>query len=188
MSKEYGYARISTPKQNIDRQVRNILAAHPQAHMIKEVFTGTKFQGRKELDKLLRTVQPGDTIIFDSVSRMSRNAEEGFANPDNPPARPLIPAESVPLNPEEAAPLAMAFSISSPDPLNNSVKIPEKISSEIVELPSLLVFKRPNHLPAVSRSISLRASFNLVASLEFIAFLRFPILLNDYSMIKLIVQ
>lgn len=78
MSKEYGYARISTPKQNIDRQIRNILAAHPQAHMIKEVFTGTKFQGRKELDKLLRTVQPGDTIIFDSVSRMSRNAEEGF--------------------------------------------------------------------------------------------------------------
>lgn len=78
MSKEYGYARISTPKQNIDRQIRNILAAHPQAHMIKEVFTGTKFQGRKELDKLLRTVQPGDTIIFDSVSRMSRNAKEGF--------------------------------------------------------------------------------------------------------------
>jgi len=78
MSKEYGYTRISTPKQNIDRQVRNILAAHPQAHMIKEVFTGTKFQGRKELDKLLRTVKPGDTIIFDSVSRMSRNAEEGF--------------------------------------------------------------------------------------------------------------
>lgn len=78
MSKEYGYARISTPKQNIDRQVRNILAAHPQAHIIKEVFTGTKFQGRKDLDKLLRTVKPGDTIIFDSVSRMSRNAEEGF--------------------------------------------------------------------------------------------------------------
>ena len=57
MSKEYGYTRISTPKQNIDRQVRNILAAHPQAHIIKEVFTGTKFQGRKDLDKLLRTVE-----------------------------------------------------------------------------------------------------------------------------------
>ena len=85
MSKEYGYARISTPKQNIDRQIRNILAAHPQAHMIKEVFTGTKFQGRKELDKLLRTVQPGDTIIFDSVSRMSRNAEEGFFEKQSAP-------------------------------------------------------------------------------------------------------
>lgn len=76
MSKEYGYARISTPKQNIDRQVRNILAAHPQAHMIKEVFTGTKFQGRKELDKLLRTVQPGDTIIFDSVSHNSKSGRD----------------------------------------------------------------------------------------------------------------
>lgn len=78
MNKEYGYARISTPKQNIDRQVRNILVSHPQAHIVKEVYTGTKFQGRKELDKLLNKATAGDTIIFDSVSRMSRNAEEGF--------------------------------------------------------------------------------------------------------------
>lgn len=78
MSTEYGYARISTPKQNIERQVRNILATHPKAHIIREIFTGTKFQGRKELDKLLRKIKEGDTIIFDSVSRMSRNAEEGF--------------------------------------------------------------------------------------------------------------
>ena len=78
MSTEYGYARISTPKQNIERQVRNILAAHPKAHIIREIFTGTKFQGRKELDKLLHKIKAGDTIIFDSVSRMSRNAEEGF--------------------------------------------------------------------------------------------------------------
>lgn len=78
MNKEYGYARISTQKQNIDRQVRNILALYPQAYIIKEIYTGTKFQGRKELDKLLNKVTAGDTIIFDSVSRMSRNAEEGF--------------------------------------------------------------------------------------------------------------
>lgn len=78
MNKEYGYARISTPKQNIDRQVRNILASHPRAYIVKEVYTGTKFQGRKELDKLLNKATAGDTIIFDSVSRMSRNAEEGF--------------------------------------------------------------------------------------------------------------
>lgn len=64
MSKEYGYTRISTPKQNIDRQVRNILTEHPHAHMIKEVFTGTKFQGRNELDKLLRTVKSGDGLLF----------------------------------------------------------------------------------------------------------------------------
>ena len=75
---EYGYARISTAKQNIERQIRNIEKSYPDAHMVKEVFTGTKIQSRKELDKLLKKVKEGDTIIFESVSRMSRNAEEGF--------------------------------------------------------------------------------------------------------------
>lgn len=74
----YGYCRISTNKQNIERQVRNILAAYPTAHIVKETYTGTKFQGRKELEKILKIVSPGDTIIFDSVSRMSRNADDGF--------------------------------------------------------------------------------------------------------------
>lgn len=78
MSKIYGYTRISTPKQNIDRQVRNILSLYPDAEIIREVFTGTKFQGRKEFDKLLVRIHSEDTIVFDSVSRMSRNAEEGF--------------------------------------------------------------------------------------------------------------
>lgn len=77
--KLYGYCRVSTGKQNIERQVRNIQAEYPEAVIVRETYTGTKFQGRKELDKILRMIQPGDGIIFDSVSRMSRNAEEGFA-------------------------------------------------------------------------------------------------------------
>lgn len=60
-----------------DGGIRNILATHPTAHIIREVYTGTTYQGRRELDKLLHTVQAGDTIVFDSVSRMSRNADEG---------------------------------------------------------------------------------------------------------------
>ena len=76
---EYGYCRISTKSQSIDRQERNILAAYPNATIVKEIFTGTTFQGRERMEKLLKKVKQGDTIIFDSVSRMSRNAEEGFA-------------------------------------------------------------------------------------------------------------
>ena len=53
----YGYCRISRKTQNIDRQVRNITAAYPTAHIIKEAFTGTKIVGRKELDKLLRVLK-----------------------------------------------------------------------------------------------------------------------------------
>lgn len=75
----YGYCRISTPQQNIERQVRNIAATYPAAHIVREVYTGTACRGRQELDKLLHCVQPGDTIVFDSVSRMSRSAEEGCA-------------------------------------------------------------------------------------------------------------
>lgn len=78
MSREFGYCRISTGRQNIERQERNIKTAYPNAVIVKEVYTGTKFQGRKELEKILDKVQAGDTIIFDSVSRMSRDAEEGF--------------------------------------------------------------------------------------------------------------
>lgn len=77
MCKVYGYCRISRKTQNIDRQVRNILAAYPDAKIYKEVFTGTKLQGRKSLDALLKQVKKGDTIVYDSVSRMSRNADEG---------------------------------------------------------------------------------------------------------------
>ena len=75
---KYGYCRISTQTQNIERQVRNILTAFPDAAIVKEIYTGTTFQGREKLDKLLRKVKQGDTIIFDSVSRMSRSADEGF--------------------------------------------------------------------------------------------------------------
>lgn len=78
MCKVYGYCRISRKEQNIERQVRNISEAYPEAVIMQEVFTGTKIEGRQQLDRLLRIVKPGDTIVFDEVSRMSRNAEEGF--------------------------------------------------------------------------------------------------------------
>lgn len=74
----YGYCRISTSKQNIERQVRNILALYPDAHIVKEVYTGTKFQGRQELNKVIKEAKENDTIVFDSVSRMARNADEGI--------------------------------------------------------------------------------------------------------------
>lgn len=75
----YGVCRISTGKQSIERQVRNILAAYPEAHIIKEVYTGTKLEGRKEFEKLLHNLKKDDTVIFDSCSRMSRNEVEAMA-------------------------------------------------------------------------------------------------------------
>ena len=73
----YGYCRISQKKQSIERQIRNIKEAYPEAVIIEEAFTGTKID-RPEWNKLYKKAKSGDTIIFDSVSRMSRNAEDGF--------------------------------------------------------------------------------------------------------------
>ena len=78
MCKIYGYARISRPTQNIDRQIRNIQEFDDTAIIFKEAYTGTT-QERPQWKRLLSKIKSGDTIIFDSVSRMSRNAEEGFA-------------------------------------------------------------------------------------------------------------
>ena len=78
MSMYYGYCRISTKSQSIERQIRNIKEVYPTVTIVQEVYTGTNIYNRKELNKLLKVVKTGDTIVFDSVSRMSRNAEEGF--------------------------------------------------------------------------------------------------------------
>lgn len=74
----YGYCRISTAKQSIERQIRNIKAAYPEAVIVQEIFTRTRID-RREWQKLFCKAKDGDTIVFDSVSRMSGNAEDGFA-------------------------------------------------------------------------------------------------------------
>lgn len=74
----YGYVRISTRQQNIERQIRNIKNEYENVKIIEEVYTGTKIEGRKEFNNLLKKLKEGDTVVFDSVSRMSRNAEEGY--------------------------------------------------------------------------------------------------------------
>ena len=73
----YGYCRVSTKRQNIDRQERNILAAYPSAKIIKEAYTGTTVK-RKGFEKMIREAREGDVIVFDSVSRMSRSASQGI--------------------------------------------------------------------------------------------------------------
>ena len=77
MGTMYGYCRISTKKQSIERQIRNIKAEYPDAVIVSEAYTGT-VSDRPEWTKIYNRVAAGDTIVFDSVSRMSRNSVEGF--------------------------------------------------------------------------------------------------------------
>lgn len=80
MCKVAAYLRISRKTMNIERQRRNVLALYPDAVIFEEAYTGTKIYGRKEWERLYNAAMAGKVgkIVFDSVSRMSRNAEEGF--------------------------------------------------------------------------------------------------------------
>ena len=75
--KIYLYCRVSTARQSTQRQIQNLLKAYPDGEVIEETWTGTTLQ-RPKFDKLLKKVKSGDKIVFDEVSRMSRDAEEGF--------------------------------------------------------------------------------------------------------------
>lgn len=79
----YGYVRISTMKQKLQRQIDNIKALYPDAVIIDETYTGTT-TARPKWNKLVEKIKKESakgtkvTLVFDEVSRMSRNAEEGF--------------------------------------------------------------------------------------------------------------
>lgn len=75
--KTYGYCRVSTMKQSIERQIRNVKAEYPDAVIVTDEYTGTRMD-RPGWAKIYKAAKAGDVIVFDSVSRMSRDAEEGF--------------------------------------------------------------------------------------------------------------
>lgn len=73
----YGYVRVSTKKQSEQRQIDNIKRDYPTATIMIEKYTGTTMD-RPVWKRLCHKLKPSDTIVFDEVSRMARNAEEGF--------------------------------------------------------------------------------------------------------------
>ena len=74
-----GYARVSTPTQKLDRQIKNLKEAYPDIVIVSEVYTG-KTDNRPKWNKLLRQCRAGmvEKIVFDEVSRFSRNAAEAI--------------------------------------------------------------------------------------------------------------
>lgn len=75
----YGYARVSTQGQRLERQIRNIeaYAGDRKIKIFHDKFTGATTD-RPAYNRLKSMVKQGDVIVFDSVSRMSRDAESGF--------------------------------------------------------------------------------------------------------------
>ena len=75
--KIYGYCRITRPQQSIEKQINSIQTEYPKSIIIQESCVGSDSL-RPEWEKLLKELQPGDTVVFDSISRMSKTPEEGI--------------------------------------------------------------------------------------------------------------
>lgn len=69
-----GYARVSTQEQNLDRQI-DALRARGCEKIYQEKMTGTKAD-RPEFQKMLDALRPGDTLVTDSFSRLSRSTKD----------------------------------------------------------------------------------------------------------------
>ena len=67
----FGYARVSTTDQNLDRQI-DALKKYGVDFIYNEKITGTK-RDRPELMKLLERVTSGDTVVVESLSRLGRS-------------------------------------------------------------------------------------------------------------------
>lgn len=70
----FGYARVSTEAQNLDRQL-DALKRYGVDVIYNEKMTGTK-KDRPELTKLLERITQGDTVVIESLSRLGRSTKD----------------------------------------------------------------------------------------------------------------
>ena len=73
----YGYARVSSKDQNLDRQIALLIEnGVEERNIFKEKKSGKNFQDREEYQKLLNVLNVGDTVILTELDRLGRNMQE----------------------------------------------------------------------------------------------------------------
>ena len=76
MNTIYGYARVSTVKQDLSSQVENLKRAGA-VKIFKDKYTGTT-ANRPEFDKLMAKIKSGDTLIVTKLDRLARNTQDAL--------------------------------------------------------------------------------------------------------------
>ena len=70
---KYGYLRVSSKDQNLDRQYAALSSYQiPKGNMYVDKMSGKDFE-RKAYQKMIRNVKKGDLIIIKSIDRLGRN-------------------------------------------------------------------------------------------------------------------
>ena len=75
-SKEYGYVRVSTKEQNVDRQMIALREFGIEEKLVfVDKVSGKDFQ-RPQYKRLIKKIKPGDTLVIKSIDRLGRNYDE----------------------------------------------------------------------------------------------------------------
>jgi DNA invertase Pin-like site-specific DNA recombinase len=71
-----GYARVSTEEQNLNRQIDALTKYGVDKRLIyQEKITGTK-KDRQELNKMINSLENGDTVVIADLTRVSRSTKD----------------------------------------------------------------------------------------------------------------
>ena len=72
----YGYVRVSTKEQNLDRQILALAEfGVPDTQIYREKLSGKDFE-RPVYKRLVKKLKPGDTLVIKSIDRLGRNYDE----------------------------------------------------------------------------------------------------------------
>ena len=72
----YGYARVSTREQNLDRQMDALSAFGVEPDRVFADKASGKDFARPAYRRLLDALEPGDVLVIKSIDRLGRNYEE----------------------------------------------------------------------------------------------------------------
>ncbi|MFB4165779.1 recombinase family protein [Alteribacillus sp. JSM 102045] len=74
----YGYARVSTKEQNIDRQIKHLQEAGcKKEHIFEEKISGATTD-RSILQEMLSVLRPGDEVLVSDLTRITRSTQDLF--------------------------------------------------------------------------------------------------------------
>lgn len=73
-----GYARVSTPTQNLDRQIEALKAAGCE-QIFADKASGASMKGRPQLTRAINTLATGDVLVLAEWDRATRSMHDGIA-------------------------------------------------------------------------------------------------------------
>ena len=71
----YGYARVSSNSQDYNGQVDALKAAGCE-RIFSEKMSGKSTNGRREFERLIKALVPGDTVVVTKLDRLARSSRD----------------------------------------------------------------------------------------------------------------